>query len=102
MNTRDTPTPAQTAGKLDKISLMSEVSRLQISSDVHSSSYLSHVFLPQVSRKSRHLRSSVTMMKMVVVGLGSYDPWTTTSQHVGMLSFDALTSAQYSNLSQTL
>ena len=31
---------------------------------------------------------------MVVVGLGSYDPWTTTSQHVGMFSFDALTSVQ--------
>jgi len=31
---------------------------------------------------------------MVVVGLGSYDPWTTTSQHVNMLSFAALTSVQ--------
>ena len=37
-----------------------------------------------------------------MVGLGSYDPWTTTSQLVGMLSFAALTSVQYLNLSQTL
>ena len=33
-------------------------------------------------------------MKMGVVGVGSYDPWTTTSKHVDMPSFAALTSAQ--------
>ena len=36
-------------------------------------------FFSQVSRKSRHLRSSVAMVKMVVVGWGSYNPWKTTS-----------------------
>ena len=47
-----------------------------------------------MSRKSRHsARSSVTMMKMGVVGVGSYDPWTTTSKHVDMPSFAALTGA---------
>lgn len=49
-------------------------------------------FFSQVSRKSKHLRSGATTM--VVVGRGSYDPWTTTSQHVSMLSFAALTTAR--------
>ena len=31
---------------------------------------------------------------MVVIGWESYDPWTTTSQHVSMLTFAALTSVQ--------
>ena len=45
--------------------------------------------LLQVSKKSSHLRSCATTLRIVVAGWGSYDPWMIISQHVGTPLFTA-------------